>query len=135
MNLLLTSNRLSPVQFRLSQVLRILAAIILFQSLFYKFGAHPDSVALFSIMDLEPWGRIGLGTIELLVVALLIIPKTQLIGSFLGIGIMSGAILTHLFVIGIVFREDGGRLFSLALLCWSCCLINFLLFYKLFRPH
>lgn len=130
MNLLITSNPLKPIYQKLSFLLRLLAGIILFQSLFYKFGGHPDSIALFSMLGIEPYGRVGLGIIELGVVILLFIPKTQLIGSALGVGIMSGAIFTHVFQIGIEFNEDGGRLFSLALLCFACCFFHLLLFYK-----
>ena len=94
---------------------RIIAAGILIQTLFYKFSAHPDSVLLFSSLGVEPAGRIGLGVIELIVAILLVVPETLKYGIVLGLSIMAGAIGSHLFVLGIEFNDDGGRLFFLAL--------------------
>lgn len=94
---------------------RFIAAAILIQTLFYKFGAHPDSILLFSQLGLEPAGRIGLGVVELIVAILLLVPETLKYGILLGLGIMAGAIGSHLFVLGFEFNEDGGRLFFLAL--------------------
>jgi hypothetical protein len=41
---------------------------------------------------------------------------------------MSGAILSHLTVIGISSGDDGGQLFIMAILVWVICLILLLLF-------
>lgn len=106
----------------LSWVLRILAAMILTQSLIYKFGAHPDSVMLFSTLGVEPIGRIALGVLELVVAILILNPKTTLLGALLGVMIMTGALGAHIFQIGIVFNNDGGKLFSLAMVCFLACL-------------
>lgn len=105
----------------LSWGLRILAALILIQSLIYKFGGHSDSVLLFTVLNAEPVGRFSLGVIELVVAGLILYPKTTLLGGILGVFIMIGAILTHVFLIGIVFNNDGGKLFGLALLCFLAC--------------
>lgn len=99
----------------LSWLLRIATAAILLQTLYFKFSAHPQSVELFSKLGVEPWGRIGTGMIELVTGILLLIPATAFIGAFLGIGLMAGAILSHLTVIGIESHGDGGLLFGLAL--------------------
>lgn len=99
----------------LSWLLRIATATILLQTLYFKFSAHPQSVELFSKLGVEPWGRIGTGVIELITGILLLIPATAFIGAFLGIGLMAGAILSHLTVIGIESHGDGGLLFGLAL--------------------
>lgn len=93
---------------------RIIAAGILLQTLAFKFTAHPDSVALFSQLGVEPFGRIGLGIAELITAILLLIPRTAWLGALSTIGLMAGAILTHVFVIGINFNNDGGALFTLA---------------------
>lgn len=105
----------------LSWALRILAAIILFQSLIFKFGAHPDSVMLFTTLGVEPFGRISLGIIELIVAILILTPKTTLLGAILGVFIMIGALGAHIFQIGIIFNNDGGKLFGLALVCFLAC--------------
>lgn len=95
--------------------LRMVVAIILLQTLFFKFTAHPDSVYIFSALGLEPYGRIGLGIIELITAILVLIPKTQLLGMVTGFGIILGALASHVFVIGIQIHGDQGGLFSLAL--------------------
>lgn len=118
----------SPVNLkRLHTLLRLISAAILFQSLFYKFGSHPDSFLIFGTLGGEPWGRYLLGTVELAVLVLLLVPKTSLLGAIGGIGVMTGAILTHLFFIGINFNGDGGRLFMLALGCFIACMLQCLI--------
>lgn len=107
----------------LSMILRIVAAVILLQTLYFKFSAHPESVELFTKLGVEPWGRIGTGVIELVTSILLLLPATVFIGALLGIGLMAGAILSHLTVIGIESQGDGGQLFMLAILVLFCCLI------------
>ena len=103
--------------------LRIIAAVILLQTLYFKFTGQPESVELFSKLGVEPWGRIGTGIIELIAAALLLIPATVWIGALLGIGLMLGAIASHLFVIGIESQGDGGQLFGLAFIVLACCVI------------
>ena len=58
-----------------SLVLRLTVAIVLLQTLYFKFTAHPDSVYIFSELGVEPWGRIGLGIVELIVAILILYPK------------------------------------------------------------
>lgn len=98
--------------------LRILAAVILLQTLFYKFSAAAESVYIFSLNGMEPWGRIGVGIAELIAAILLLVPATVVWGALLAVGLMSGAIASHLFILGIVVLNDGGSLFTLALLVW-----------------
>ncbi|MFY7909213.1 MAG: DoxX family protein [Emticicia sp.] len=103
-----------------SWILRIVAAVILLQTLYFKFTAHPESVELFSKLGVEPWGRVGTGVLELITGVLLLIPATAFIGGFLGMGLMFGAIASHLFVIGIESKGDGGQLFMLAIIVLIC---------------
>ncbi|MBE8365502.1 DoxX family protein [Leptospira borgpetersenii] len=95
--------------------LRTIVAFILLQTLFYKFTGASESVAIFSKLGVEPWGRIGTGILELVASILLFLPGWNWLGSFLGLGLMSGAVFSHLFVIGIEQDNDGGLLFLLAL--------------------
>jgi putative oxidoreductase len=104
----------------ISWILRILATVILWQTLYFKFTAAPESVALFSKLGAEPWGRIGTGIVELIAGFLLMVPSTVFIGALLGTGLMSGAILSHLLVIGIASQGDGGYLFTLAIIVLIC---------------
>ncbi|EMJ96506.1 DoxX family membrane protein [Leptospira alstonii] len=95
--------------------LRTIVALIFLQTLFYKFTGASESVAIFSKLGMEPWGRIGTGILELIVSILLFVPGWNWFGSLLGLGLMSGAVFSHLFVIGIEQENDGGLLFFLAL--------------------
>jgi uncharacterized membrane protein YphA (DoxX/SURF4 family) len=106
----------------ISWALRITAAIILLQTLYFKFTGHPESVELFTKLGVEPWGRIGTGLIELITGILLLLPSTVFIGAFLGVGLMVGAILSHLTVIGIESKGDGGQLFMLAIIVLVSCI-------------
>ncbi len=111
----------------ISWILRITATVILWQTLYFKFTAHPESVELFTKLGVEPWGRIGTGIIELIIGILLLIPSTAFLGAFFGAGTMSGAILSHLAIIGIASKNDGGLLFGLAIIVLVCCLIIMIL--------
>lgn len=102
-------------------ILRIVAAVIFLQTLFFKFTASEESVYIFSTLGIEPVGRIGTGVIELIAVILLLIPRTTILGAILGLGTMMGAIFSHIFVLGIEVKNDGGTLFILALLAFVCC--------------
>jgi putative oxidoreductase len=110
-----------------SWALRIVASLILLQTLYFKFSAHPESVELFTKLGVEPWGRIGTGIIELITGILLLLPTTAFIGAFLGIGLMIGAVLSHITVLGIESKGDGGQLFILALIVLVLCVLLTLL--------
>jgi len=100
-------------------LLRVVIAVILVQTLRYKFTAHPDSVYIFTKVGLEPYGRIAIGVFELLAAILLLIPKTVWIGALLTLGIISGAIFMHLTNLGLEVNEDGGMVFYMAILVFT----------------
>jgi uncharacterized membrane protein YphA (DoxX/SURF4 family) len=77
-------------------VLRLVAAAILIQTLFFKFSAAPESVALFTRIGMEPWGRIGTGVLELVASILILYPRTTGWGAGLAMGLMAGALYYHL---------------------------------------
>lgn len=104
-------------------VLRLFAAIILVQTLYFKFTGAEESIYIFSTLGIEPYGRIGSGIAELIVAVLLLFPRTTWLGAVGGIGIMIGAILSHLFVLGINVQNDHGLLFCLAVLVLLSCLV------------
>jgi putative oxidoreductase len=103
-----------------SWTLQLIAAAILFQTLFFKFTGAEESRYIFNKLGLEPWGRIGSGIAELVAVILLLIPKASSLGALLSLGVMSGAILSHLTKLGIVVKSDSGLLFALAVIVFIC---------------
>ncbi|MCF0069676.1 DoxX family protein [Dyadobacter sp. CY261] len=103
-------------------VLRVLAAGIMLQTLYFKFTASPESVYIFSTVGMEPWGRILVSVFELIASVLILLPRTTAYGALIGIGVMTGAIFMHLTRLGIVVQGDSGQLFVYALLVLGSCL-------------
>lgn len=99
---------------------RVIAAIILLQTLFFKFTGAPESVYIFTTVGQEPWGRYGSGVVELVASVLLFVPRGVAVGALLAAGTMCGAIFFHLTKLGIVVQDDGGLLFALALVVLGC---------------
>lgn len=102
-------------------IVKLVAVFILVQTLYFKFTAAEESVYIFSTLGIEPFGRIGSGVVELIASILILIPRTTLLGALLGIGTMVGAIFSHIFVLGIEVKNDGGELFILAIITFLCC--------------
>ena len=101
----------------ISWVCRIVVAVILFQTLFFKFAGAEESKYIFSTVlspETEAYGRIGSGVVELIAVFLLLAPRTAWLGAVIALGTISGAIMSHLTKLGIVVKDDGGLLFALA---------------------
>ncbi|MEF3079275.1 DoxX family protein [Winogradskyella poriferorum] len=111
-------------------ILRIAVAVILIQTLRFKFTAHPDSVYIFETVGLEPYGRIGIGLLELVAGILLLIPKTVWAGALLTLGLIGGAIVMHLTQLGIEVRGDGGVLFFTAIITFLLSVIILYYFRK-----
>lgn len=104
-------------------IIKLTAVIILLQTLYFKFTAAEESVYIFQTLGIEPFGRIGSGVVELIASILILIPRTTLLGAFLGFGTMLGAIFSHIFVLGIEVQNDGGTLFILAVITLLSCLL------------
>ena len=111
-------------------ILRIAVAVILIQTLRFKFTAHPDSVYIFETVGLEPYGRIGIGLLELVAGILLLIPKTVWAGALLTLGIIGGAIVMHLTQLGVEVNRDGGVLFFTAIITFLLSVIILYYFRK-----
>jgi putative oxidoreductase len=106
-----------------SWVCQLTVAVILGQTLFFKFSGAPESKYIFSALGVEPWGRIATGILELIAVGLVLYPKTPVVGAVLAIGLMGGAIAAHLTRLGIEVQGDHGLLFTLALTVLCAALV------------
>jgi hypothetical protein len=111
-------------------LLRVTAAVILLQTLFFKFTGAAESKYIFSKLHAEPWGRIGSGVVELIAAVLIIYPRTTPIGALIAAGVMAGAIMSHLTVLGIEVQGDGGLLFALALTVFAASAALVIIFRK-----
>jgi putative oxidoreductase len=104
---------------------RIVAALIMLQTLYFKFSGAEESIYIFTQVGMEPVGRIGVGVMELIAAALILIPATVWAGAILALGLMGGAIMMHLTILGVEVQGDGGYLFFLALTVAICSAIAF----------
>ncbi|WP_284651667.1 DoxX family membrane protein [Flavobacterium terrisoli] len=104
-------------------IVKLVAVVILVQTLYFKFTGAEESVYIFQTLGIEPFGRIGSGVVELIASILILIPRTTLLGALLGMGTMLGAIFSHIFVLGIEVQNDGGTLFILAVITLASCLL------------
>lgn len=111
----------------LERILAIISIIVLVQASYYKLIGHHESVYLFTFLEVEPYGRITIGGLELLASILLIIPRTALYGSIIGVSIMVGAIISHVFITDLEI-PNGTTLFILAVIVFLCCF--FILFMR-----
>jgi uncharacterized membrane protein YphA (DoxX/SURF4 family) len=101
-------------------IARIVAAVIMVQTLYFKFTGAPESVYIFTTIGMEPWGRIGVGVMELIASVLILLPATAWLGAGLALGLMVGALGMHLTLLGIEVEGDGGQLFIYALVVAVC---------------
>jgi len=108
-------------------LLRILAALIMLQTLYFKFTGHPESVQIFTTLGMEPWGRIGTGVLELIASILILYPRTTAFGALLAVGLMAGAIVFHLTKLGIQVNGDP-ILFIYAVIVFVCSVILLIIF-------
>jgi len=118
---------LTKSELAVSWTCRIVAAVILLQTLFFKFTGATESVYIFTKVGLEPWGRYGSGVAELIAAVLLLTPRFSWAGALLALAVISGAIGSHLTVLGIVVQNDGGLLFGLAVIVFVCSLVTVIL--------
>lgn len=121
-----TSTLSKPAKF-ISWLLQLLAAIVLLQTLYFKFSGAEESIYIFETVGMEPWGRYGSGVVELIAGILLLVPRISWLGALMGVGVISGAIYFHITTLGIEIMGDGGALFYLAVTVFvSCAIILYL---------
>jgi len=114
---------LTKSEWVVSRICRIVVAVILGQTLFFKFTGAEESIYIFTKVGLEPWGRYGSGVAELIAAILLLTPRFAWAGALLALGVISGALVSHLTVLGIAVKNDGGLLFGLAVVVFVTSVI------------
>jgi len=115
------------IQLVFTWIVRVLAAYIMLQTLYFKFTGHEQSVRLFTALGMEPWGRIGTGIFELVASVLILYPRTTGFGAGLGAGLMAGAIFFHVTKLGLKFDGDYG-LFAMAVIAFVCCVLLLIIY-------
>jgi len=117
-------NMLSTPLLAMSWTCRVVAAVILLQTLYFKFTGAEESVYIFTKVGLEPWGRYATGVAELFAATLILFPRTAWLGAAIAAGVMLGAIGSHLTKLVIVVKDDGGLLFTLAIIVFVTALMT-----------
>lgn len=120
----MSKQTLSKRQLVVSWSCRSVAAVILLQTLFFKFTGAEESIYIFTKVGMEPWGRYGSGIAELIAAGLLLTPRLVWAGALVATGVMAGAMASHLTVLGIVVKDDGGLLFALAVITAVCAAVT-----------
>jgi hypothetical protein len=103
-----------------SWVFQCVAAGILAQTLYFKFTGAEESRYIFTTLGVEPWGRIATGCLELVAAVLLLTPRTAVFGALFSVGLMTGAVGSHLTRLGVIVQNDSGLLFTLAITVLAC---------------
>ena len=80
--------------------LQIAAAGMFLMVGFLKLSGNAQLVGLFEAIGLGQWFRYMTGTLEVAGAILLLIPRTSGLGALMLAGVMAGAVMTHLFVVG-----------------------------------
>jgi putative oxidoreductase len=81
-------------------ILQIGAAGMFLMVGFLKLSGDPQMVGLFDAIGLGQWFRYVTGSLEVLGAVLLLIPRLSGLGALLLLGVMLGAVPTHIFIVG-----------------------------------
>lgn len=113
-----TRPRLLPLAV-LAWAAQLTVAVILAQTLVFKFTYAPETRYIFEPRGGRPAATL-VGLAELACVVLLLVPRTAAVGAALSLGVIGGALFTHLTALGVEVNNpdtgegDGGLLFGLA---------------------
>jgi putative oxidoreductase len=81
-------------------VLQIAAAGMFLMVGFLKLSGNPQLVGLFEAIGLGQWFRYLTGSLEVGGAIMLLIPRLSGLGALMLAGVMIGAVITHLFIVG-----------------------------------
>ena len=81
-------------------VLQIAAAGMFLMVGYLKLSGNPQLVGLFEAIGLGQWFRYLTGTLEVAGAVLLLIPRLSGLGALMLFGVMIGAVITHLLIVG-----------------------------------
>lgn len=106
-------------------IFQVIGGLILLQASVFKFIGAPETVHIFTTMGVEPWGRFLTGILEVAAGVMLLVPRTAALGAALALGVISGAILSHLTVLGIAIEAigDSGEMFGMAIAVFVASLV------------
>ena len=100
---------------------RLIVAIILAQTLPFKFSGAEESIWIFQQIGWEPGGRYLIACIET-VATLLLLTNYYIFGAIISLSIISAANFLHFTKLGFIVNDDGGTLFILSIIVIFCSL-------------
>ena len=112
-----TDHRLSRAKNAALWALQVLTAAAFLMAGFGKLSGQPMMVETFDKIGVGQWFRYVTGGIEVASAILLLIPRLTLVGAALLVCTMSGAVLSHLFLIG------GSPVAAVVLLCFAAIIL------------
>ena len=81
-------------------VLQVAAAGMFLMAGFSKLSGNEQMVGMFETIGVGQWFRYLTGALEVAGGILLLIPRTSGLGALMLVGVMTGAVMTHLFIVG-----------------------------------
>lgn len=97
---------MKTLSFIVQWTLRLFISFYLIQYSYVKLSGQQSAIELFTTLEMEPWGRITIGILELITVLLILYPRTTVLGGLLGMVSMAAVIYYHLTQLGIAIRGD-----------------------------
>lgn len=96
-----------------------ITVLILLYNSYLKLSTSSGAVLLFTGLQLEPYGRLFLGTTELIVAFLLLYPPTSRYAAAAIVLMMLGVIIIHITKIGLALGGDYS-FFAMAVIAFCC---------------
>ncbi len=100
---------------------RLIVAIILAQTLPFKFLGAEESKEIFQAINMEPWGRYLVASFELAAVIFLL-SRYYIVGAIIALSFITTANFFHFMRLGIEVNGDGGQLFIYSIIVIVCSL-------------
>lgn len=113
---------------------RGIIVIIIGQTLPFKYLGAEESVQIFTLLNMEPYGRIGIAIIETAAIILLI-SRFYVMGAIMSLSLISAANFLHFAKLGLVINDDGGLLFFLSIIVIVCSLWTLIYWNKLSKKR
>ncbi len=100
---------------------RLIVVIIIAQTLPFKYIGAVESVNIFTQLNMEPYGRIGIAIIETTAIIFLL-SRFYIMGAIMSLSLISAANFLHFVKLGIIVNDDGGLLFFFSIVVIICSL-------------
>lgn len=109
----------------ISPLLQLAVVAIMAVPTYNKLAGDITAIELFDDLGLGAYGRIATGIVELFIMVCMFIPRIVWVGALLGMGTMTGAILSHIYLgkyaLDYGGGSDHGGTMAMGILALFCC--------------